>query len=26
MVRAAVNSNGWTFANLICTCSVCVSG
>jgi len=26
MVRAAVNSNNWTFANLICTRSVCVSG
>jgi hypothetical protein len=26
MVRAAVNSNNWTFANLICTRSVWVSG
>jgi hypothetical protein len=26
MIRAAVNTNNWTFANLICTRSVFVSG
>lgn len=26
IIRAAVNSNSWTFTNWICTRSVCVSG
>jgi len=26
IIRAAANSNNWTFANLICTCSVVLTG
>jgi hypothetical protein len=26
IIRAAANSNSWTFANLICTRSACLSG